>query len=693
MNRQIHRSAVVLFLALILPVLCYGQQDMTLSNIIYSVNRTPELTFETARSIKVITSEDIWRKNARTLPEVLMEEAGIFVQQTSYGSGSPIIRGLIGKEILIFMDGVKVNTATYRYGPIQYLNTIDLNMVERIEIVKGVESVLASFALGGVINIITKKGPPENQEKNPGGEVFSRYSSADKGITEHAELYGVSKKYRYFLGASYRKCDDVKGGGDIGTQAWTGYDEYAGNLNLDYFINEEKTLSLSYYRLEENDVPRTDKFGSDLLHNYEPQRIQLGTLTYQDQLQKSWMEYYQVRLSWNKQEEGLDRITSDKPDVKRFYSDDQTALGLNIEMVSFPHARHRFIYGFDMFTESINSSREDVTMSTGASKMKRGTWTDGATYKVMAVYFQDRFSPMTWLSVSGGLRYVYYQIGGSESSSLGELDLDGSGGDLTGSLNTVFHVSKKLNFIVNAARSFRSPNIDDVSVYDERSDGVEVPNPDIESVSMFTYETGLKYETGLVSGSAFYYHNSLDNLMERSAGTLRGLAFFDNNDNGIQDEGEPDILQRQNIGEAMIQGIELDVKCQPHRCLTLFGNYTWTKGEDKLLDEPLSRIPPAFGALSARWMKPSNLQPWMQLTWHFAGAQTRVSTRDAGDNRIGPDGTDGFSVITLRGGLSIARRLRVVLGLENLTDEAYKYHASGVYRPGFQVTGAVEIRL
>src|SRR3954464_7847237 len=87
------------------------------STLVYSVNRTPERTFDTGRAVQVITAQDIWRKNARTLPELLVDEAGIFVQQTNYGGGSPIIRGLMGKQIVILIDGVRLNNATFRFGP------------------------------------------------------------------------------------------------------------------------------------------------------------------------------------------------------------------------------------------------------------------------------------------------------------------------------------------------------------------------------------------------------------------------------------------------------------------------------------------------------------------------------------------------------------------------------------------------
>jgi outer membrane receptor for ferrienterochelin and colicin len=74
----------------------------------------------------VITADNLRERNHRTVPEALTELAGVFLQETNYG-GAPIIRGLIGNRILILFDGVRLNNSTYRLGPNQYLNTIDIH--------------------------------------------------------------------------------------------------------------------------------------------------------------------------------------------------------------------------------------------------------------------------------------------------------------------------------------------------------------------------------------------------------------------------------------------------------------------------------------------------------------------------------------------------------------------------------------
>lgn len=127
------------------------------------------------------------------------------------GGGSPIIRGQMGKEILILVDGVPINNATYRFGPIQYLSTIELAAVERIEIVRGADSVLTGVALGGIIDVITKKGP--TADTGTGGSLFLRYSSADQGIVGSAAVAGRTDRYRYRIGGTFLNSSDLEGGG------------------------------------------------------------------------------------------------------------------------------------------------------------------------------------------------------------------------------------------------------------------------------------------------------------------------------------------------------------------------------------------------------------------------------------------------------------------------------------------------
>jgi len=131
----------------------------------------------TSRSIKIldtknpfvissITNQQIVEKGARTTPEALQGVSGVFIQKTNHGGGSAFIRGLTGNQTLIVLDGIRLNNAIYRYGPNQYLNTIDMFTVDKIDVLKGFGSVeYGSDAMGGVIHVKTKENASKDLNK------------------------------------------------------------------------------------------------------------------------------------------------------------------------------------------------------------------------------------------------------------------------------------------------------------------------------------------------------------------------------------------------------------------------------------------------------------------------------------------------------------------------------------------------
>jgi outer membrane receptor protein involved in Fe transport len=208
-----------------------------------------------------------------------------------------------------------------------------------------------------------------------------------------------------------------------------------------------------------------------------------------------------------------------------------------------------------------------------------------------------------------------------------------------------------------------------------------------------TFETGLKYAGRGFRGSAIYFYNKLDELLQPLPGTLNGLSFYDINQNGVRDITEVEVFQRQNIGRATIQGVEVSADAAPHRDVRFYGNFTYTHGTDELADEPFPGIPPATGTVGARWFRATRAAPWVEVETHFAAAQRRLHPADRFNPMIGPFGTDGFVILNARGGVTVADGFRFTLGLENALNEAYRYHASGIFRPGRQVTVGLEYRL
>jgi len=95
---------------------------------------------------------------------------------------------------------------------------------------------------------------------------------------------------------------------------------------------------------------------------------------------------------------------------------------------------------------------------------------------------------------------------------------------------------------------------------------------------------------------------------------------------------------------------------------------------------PLSRVPPLNGTVELIWRHAIGLTIGADLRW--ATRQDRLALADLSDARIPRGGTPGFAVFDLRAACRLDRRLLVSLALENVFDQAYRYHGSSVNGPG-----------
>jgi len=138
--------------------------ETLLPPVVVTANKQERPYEDVSASVTVIDRDEIRRQNATTVPEVLRNVVGANV--TAVGShGDDVdarLRGADRDETLVLIDGIPINDV--REHRASFLGTIPLDNVERIEIVRGSQGVLyGSDAVGGVINIITRKRSDKNR--------------------------------------------------------------------------------------------------------------------------------------------------------------------------------------------------------------------------------------------------------------------------------------------------------------------------------------------------------------------------------------------------------------------------------------------------------------------------------------------------------------------------------------------------
>ncbi|MBI3189898.1 MAG: TonB-dependent receptor, partial [Ignavibacteriales bacterium] len=367
--------------------------------MVISATRSERDIFEIPREVIMVQQRQVENNAVRFTPDALSEAPSILVQKTNYGAGAPVIRGLIGNQVLIMVDGVRLNNSTFRLGPNQYLNTVSPYLIDRIEVVEGPGSVLyGSDALGGTVNLITR------DIKNPqvsGLRLLTTLSSADwSGVNriDYAKHFGHLSMN---IGGGYRKQEDLRGG--QGIQPSTGFSGYEGDMKVRYAFNDQNEITASYQLTEYKNVPRTDKIssGDDKKYLYNPQRRELSYLSYDVSGVSDFLQLMKVTLSFNRQVEGREEITTKKPKLETRDMDEIQTLGVSVELHSLLDSQNHLTYGFEWYSDKVSSRRDTVNLTNNKSGAVKPQFPDGTRYQTFGAFLQHQFTLNPFYVIAG----------------------------------------------------------------------------------------------------------------------------------------------------------------------------------------------------------------------------------------------------------------------------------------------------
>jgi len=654
--------------------------NIDMEEIIVTADRRYDSEFRTVKAVTVTGEDAIATRPAGSTADALREAPGILVQKTTAGHGTPIIRGLIGKDILLLYNGVRLNRPTIRTGGNQYMETIDAEALTRIEVVRGPGSVLyGTDAVGGMVNMITR--PPSFTDGGIRWEpsLRTRYTSADDGRSLHLALAHAGPGFAARLGATARSLGNLDPGGGIPVHDPTGYDEIGGHFISAFRLSPRQTLRVDILKLRQSEVPRYDQYASGHYETYlyDPQDRFLGTVAWQATQPSPWVNSLEWNVSWQREHEG--RIKVKPGSTKRTIEDDRiTTIGTFLQVTSLAARRHALRWGLEFYADRLRSTRTDVSPDTSVTK--RGAYPDDSRYQQLGIFFSDDVSLGPATDLTAGIRWsrIWYEAPLEDPYGFYE----DSFSNLTGNLGLSRRLRPWLNLLLSVSRGFRAPNFNDTVVLKESNNWVDTPSPGLKAETSTNLELGVKCEWNTNDIEMFLYYTALDNLIDRRPGTYLQngvpLPFLDENGNGVPDAGELPVRVQKNVGEAFIRGAEIQCRFRLSERLTLRGNAFYTYGRSVTADEPMSRIPPLMGLLGLKWHQE---EATAEIFVRAAADQRRLSARDIEDTRIDPGGTPGWSDWNIRGSRDFGPfNLSITLG--NLFDHACKEHGSGVYNPG-----------
>ena len=662
----------ILFLPVFLSSLVRAdaQQDTipTLQEVIVKTSRMNANGKFIPFSYSILDSSQMARQNGRTVPELLDGTAGVFVQKTSHGGGSPFVRGLTGNQNLILIDGIRLNNAIFRFGPNQYATLIDPLTVERIEVIKGTGSVqYGSDAMGGVINIITRS-PEFSSTPRWSGNVNLRLTSSAMESSFRPQVNYSSSRFAFQVSGGYSDFGDLRGGDTTGFQRPSGYMQQTLETKAKWDAGNGWLVTAGLQGVKQQMVPLFHKYRLENFRQNFSDPLERGMVHAQIQKDFRGKKIQQITFQFAHQKLNEQRITqSGNSSTITSENDQLKSFSLQSEAVwkLSPHWNIRT--GIEWNQDNVFSKRNQLNTTTGTTVARRGLYPDGASFSHGAIYHLQQLQKGKW-QLEGGLRYHWYHIR-LEETTLGKISVRPNA--LVYLLGGSFSLRENWVLFGNLSSGYRAPNIDDMGTLGIIDFRYEVPSYDLQPEKTLNKEIGVRYQSGQWRWSGSFFHSSLFNLINRVK-TNEVISGYN-------------VYIKENNERAFIRGFEMESRYQFNSHLSIQGMMTYLLGQNITRNEPVRRIPPFNGLINLNY-RLSGFS--IGLNWETAAAQRRLAQGDKDDNRIPSGGTPGFNVFHLYAG-GKWKQLQYQLFFNNLTNTDYRKHGSGINGMGRSVSVAL----
>ncbi|MEK9619607.1 MAG: TonB-dependent receptor [Flavobacteriales bacterium] len=680
---------------------------------------------------QVVKSSEILNSNASTGAELLTLVDGVTIQKTSFGGGSPIIRGFEANRILLMVDGVRMNNAIYRGGHLQNSITIDPFILESCDVIFGPSAVsYGSDAIGGVIHYKTKDPNllNTNDSSRYNGLYFTRFNSATNELSNHINFNLSGKNIASLTSITYKKFGDVSMGENRvhGFQNWGTHDFYTEYNNFQdtmitnpnpsiqrgvgynqidltnkilFKLNATSKLIINSQYSSSSNLQRLDQLNNLTLNNlpeyaqwnYGPQKRLLNSISFSSSHPSIFFDDIRAVLSHQHIEES--RIT------RRFNSFSQknslekvNVLGSNIQFSKSIGSNSKLDYGTEIYYNTVNSRAYELNLLDSATSYIDSRYPSGGSNTFFPAIYGSYNLKKNRLSLIGGIRYTWNKAFGIFNDNILDFLSDGfeiKRHSLSGSLGTYFYPNETTKIFLDLSTGFRAPNIDDLGKVFIKDQFLTVPNSQLDPEYAYNFSFGIgkkiDFKNIQFSFSSSSFVTILDNVITKQSLEINGsnLVYYDSN--------YYEILANQNSESGIVYGLSGSLFITFFKNLKVHSSLCYTRGVLKNTHIPMSHIPPLFGKLNLNY---TFKKIEFQILNNFNAEKiNKLFGQGNTDNPLeaSPMGYPSWWVINTQVGYQYRESLNLSLGLYNLLDIHYKTFASGISAPGRSLMASAKL--
>ncbi|MCA1559188.1 MAG: TonB-dependent receptor [Acidobacteria bacterium] len=486
-------------------------EDVTVS----ASRETVEDLRRSAQPVNVINGDEIADRVKTVVAQAIEGEAGVQLQRTSPTMAGIFVRGLTGNKVNVFVDGVRYSNGAQRGGVNTFLDLIDPESLETIEVVRGPSSAqYGSDALGGSVQFYTK--PPALG--SPDGPRWRGWLTAGAG-TGHlngggsALLGYTGQKVGATASVGGRRTGRIRPGEGVDSHAAvtrffgissdtlmddrlpdTGFHQWSSSIRANWVPSPDTHIVAGYMRSNQDDGKRYDQLlGGDgnLIANLEGLSLNLASIRL-ERLSAGPFEHVSLTYSVNSQrEERVNQGGNGNPTATIGHEPERTTVhGAQAAFSRQLSQRQSLVIGGDLYLEKLTSDAFNVNPVTGTVSPRRPRVPSGATFRQGGVYAQSTLEVKPdVLKVVGSVRYggASYEADVSDSPIVNGQPLWPSDtldvSSVTYRASAVATPSERWGLLVSVSRGFRAPHMTDLGTLGLTGSGYEVAAPDVAGLS------------------------------------------------------------------------------------------------------------------------------------------------------------------------------------------------------------------
>lgn len=630
------------FLGLNLEV--FAQDRAELEEVVVTATRIEEPKKEVPSFVQVYTQEEIKLSSGKDVGD-LLASSGIGHIHKYPGTLTTIyIRGLSAdahgdlykSRVLYLIDGNRAGTAN--------LAKIPLDDIEKLEILKGPASVLyGTQAMGGVVNVITKRAKKEGLQFEVGAEGGSWDYYKGK-----AELMGKRGNFDfYFLGTRGTQ-------NDYSTKRWgkiknSDYDDETVSLKLGYKLWEVHDLLFSFQHYKGWNIGSPGARYEPDINDYSDKGRNSYTLSYSSPLLKGSFYYINDEDEWH----GLNETTYEK---EWTYYKKTESYGTNLQK-ELKVKSLRLLLGGEFHGVKIKTDYLNIPwFYFSLSSSDYNAW--GLFSEAKIPLFKEK------LLLFLGVRYDHFKNSFNYRKVPGATSYpkDKIFDHITWRSGLVYKVLQNLSLKTNFGTGFRAPTPDELAMDFIDSLGRHwIGNPSLKAEKSITWDGGIECLTSFINLSLSYFITN----------------FKDKIISGVPHPTLPNTLTYKNTEGAKIQGLELNVSSELAHYFKLpfsvkpFINLTYhTQYKDKEAKSSLTYTPKWTGSFGVR----TQGHKWIFEFFGIYVGDEKVIDWQWGSPTYGtPIPKKDFTVFNTALFLKPYERFEVMLKVENLFNRLYEY--------------------